>query len=82
MLRSKFYVCPVCGNVIHSTGEMAVSCHGIQLIPEPAEASDEEHRILIERIEDEYYVQIDHTNEQRGLEKIADKLFGGNITCD
>ena len=29
MLRSKFYVCPVCGNVIHSIGEIAVSCHGI-----------------------------------------------------
>lgn len=34
MLRSKFYVCPVCGNVIHSMGEFAACCHGIQLIPE------------------------------------------------
>lgn len=60
MLRSKFYVCPVCGNVIHSMGEMAVSCHGVQLTPETAEYSDEEHKILVERIEDDYYVQIDH----------------------
>lgn len=60
MLRSKFYVCPVCGNVIHSMGEMAVSCHGVQLLPEQAEYSDENHIILIERMEDEYYVQIDH----------------------
>jgi len=60
MLRSKFYVCPVCGNVIHSMGEMAISCHGVQLMPEPAECSDENHPLLIERIEDEYYVQIDH----------------------
>lgn len=60
MLRSKFYVCPVCGNVIHSMGEMTISCHGVQLLPEQAELSDENHMILIERIEDEYYVQIDH----------------------
>lgn len=60
MLRSKFYVCPLCGNVIHSMGEMAVSCHGVQLLPEQAEYSDENHIILIERMEDEYYVQIDH----------------------
>ena len=60
MLRSKFYVCPICGNVVHSTGELSLSCHGIQLKPEPAELSDENHKILIERIEDEYYVQIDH----------------------
>ena len=31
MLRSKFYVCPVCGNVIHSTGNAVVSCCGITL---------------------------------------------------
>ena len=33
MLRSKFYVCPVCGNVIHSMGEGVIGCHGIQLSP-------------------------------------------------
>ena len=60
MLRSKFYVCPVCGNVIHSMGEMTISCHGVQLLPEQAELSDENHMILIERVEDEYYVQINH----------------------
>lgn len=60
MLRSKLYVCPVCGNVIHSMGEMAVCCHGVQLVPEVAEYSDENHKIIIEKIEDEYYLQIDH----------------------
>ena len=33
MLRSKFYVCPVCGNVIHSMGESVIHCHGILLSP-------------------------------------------------
>ena len=60
MMRSKFYVCPVCGNVIHSMGEVAIHCHGIQLTPLDAEPTDEHHMILIERIEDEYYVRIDH----------------------
>ena len=61
MLRSKFYVCPVCGNVIHCMGEAAIHCHGIQLAPLDAEPTDEHHMIFIERIEDEYYVQIDHS---------------------
>ena len=61
MLRSKFYVCPVCGNVIHSMGEAVIHCHGILLSPLEAEASDERHMIFIERIEDEYYVRIDHS---------------------
>ncbi len=61
MLRSKFYVCPVCGNVIHSMGEAAIHCHGIQLAPLEAEPVDERHITVIERIEDEYYVRIDHS---------------------
>lgn len=60
MLRSKFYVCPVCGNVLHSMGEAVIHCHGIQLTPCQAEETDENHMIFIERVEDEYYIRIDH----------------------
>ena len=60
ILRSKFYVCPICGNVIHSMGEAAIQCHRVLLSPLEAEMSDESHMIFIERIEDEYYVRIDH----------------------
>ncbi|MBQ9887343.1 MAG: helix-turn-helix domain-containing protein [Lachnospiraceae bacterium] len=60
MLRSQFYVCPVCGNVLHSTGEAVITCHGVQLLPEKAEQPDERHSISITRIEDEYYVQLAH----------------------
>ena len=31
MLRCKFYVCPICGNIIHSVGDAVVSCCGITL---------------------------------------------------
>ncbi len=60
MLRSKFYVCPVCGNVIHSMGESVITCHGIQLSPLTAEPADDQHKATVERIEDEYYVSVDH----------------------
>lgn len=60
MLRSMFYVCPVCGNVVHSMGEAVVTCHGIRLLPTEAELTDEQHMIFIERVEDEYFVRIDH----------------------
>ena len=60
MLRSKFYVCPVCGNVIHSMGEAVIHCHGILLAPCQAEETDETHKIFIEKVEDEYYVRIEH----------------------
>lgn len=60
MLRSRFYVCPVCGNVIHSMGEAVINCHGVLLTPAQAEETDEQHKIFIEKVEDEYYVRIEH----------------------
>ena len=60
MLRSKFYVCPVCGNIIHCMGEAVIQCHGVQLMPCQAEEADERHQILIQRVEDEYFVRIEH----------------------
>lgn len=60
MARGKFYVCPVCGNVIIATGETVVSCCGITLPPLEAEPADEEHAISKEIAEDEYFVSIDH----------------------
>ena len=60
MLRSRFYVCPACGNVIHSMGEAALNCHGVLLKPCEAEDPDEDHLISIEKVEDEYYVRVEH----------------------
>lgn len=60
MLRSKFYVCPICGNVIHSTGESAISCCGIALPVCEAEEADDAHMPVIEVVEDEHYITIQH----------------------
>ncbi len=65
MLRSNFYVCPICGNIFHSMGEAVIQCHGIQLNPEISDDPDEAHKITVERVEDEYYVQIDHEMTKR-----------------
>ena len=61
MLKSKFYVCPICGNVIHGMGEGVIHCHGVLLKSEEPTKPDENHTILIERIEDEYYVRVNHS---------------------
>ena len=60
MLRSKFYVCPVCGNVLHSTGNSVISCCGITLPPLEAEESDDDHAVTIEKVEDERYITLSH----------------------
>ena len=60
MKRLKLYVCPICGNIIQSTGEAVVSCCGITLPALEAEAEDDLHHLKIEQVEDEYYVSIHH----------------------
>lgn len=60
MLKSKIYVCPVCGNVIIGTGEAVISCCGISLPSLEAEETDGQHSIRMEKVEDEYYVTVDH----------------------
>lgn len=60
LLRSKFYVCPICGNIIHTSGEAVISCCGITLPPLEAEETDDTHRISVEKIEDEFFVTVSH----------------------
>lgn len=60
LLRSNLYVCPICGNIIHSTGEAMISCCGVTLPPLETEQDDEEHQINCEKIEDEYFISMDH----------------------
>ena len=60
MMKCKFYVCPVCGNVIQATGEVVVSCCGITLPVLDSETADADHMIHVEIVEDEYYITIDH----------------------
>lgn len=57
MRRLKFYVCPICGNVIQSAGAAVVSCCGIVLPPLEAEPDSE---LSVERVEDEYFVSVPH----------------------
>ena len=60
MLRCKFYVCPICGNVITAAGSAVVSCCGITLPPLEAEEADDDHTIIIEAVEDEHFVTVRH----------------------
>ena len=60
MLRTKFYVCPVCGNILHAMGDVLVSCCGITLPALEAEPFDEDHALTIEKVEDEHFVSVRH----------------------
>ena len=60
ILRSKFYVCPLCGNIIRTMGDAVVSCCGITLPSLEAEEIDSDHEIKLTKVEEEYFVKINH----------------------
>lgn len=60
MLRSKIYVCPICGNVIHCMGDTPLSCCGVTLPPLEAEEIDDDHALTIEPVEDEQFITVHH----------------------
>ena len=77
MLRSKFYVCPICGNAIHTLGSTVVSCCGITLPALEAEDADEEHAITIEDVEDEHFITVHHP-----MTKLHYISFVAHVTSD
>lgn len=60
LLRCSFYVCPICGNILQSTGNAVVSCCGVTLPPLEAEEEDETHAVTIENVEDEHFITVRH----------------------
>ena len=77
LLRSKFYVCPICGNAIHAMGNALVSCCGVTLPALEAEEGDEDHAVSIERVEDEHFLTICHP-----MTKEHFISFAAFVTCD
>ena len=77
MLRTKFYVCPICGNAIHATGSAVLSCCGVTLPALEAENADEDHGITVESVEDEHFVTIHHP-----MTKEHFISFVAFVTCD
>lgn len=82
LLRSKLYVCPLCGNVLHATGQAVVSCCGITLpaldIAE-AEDADEHHQLTVERVEDELFVTLHHPMEKNHYISFLAYLTGDKL---
>ena len=64
MKNTKYYVCPVCGSITTCTGNASVSCCGRSLEPLEARKADPEQQLLVEQIEDEWYIQSAHPMEK------------------
>ena len=64
LLRGRFFVCPICGNVLHATGSAVISCCGVVLPPLEAEEADDDHAVTVEHVEDEHFITVCHPMEK------------------
>lgn len=76
LLRARFYVCPVCGNILHATGDAVLSCCGIALPALEAEP-DTDGILSVVPVEDEVCVTARHP-----MEKSHDLSFLAHETAD
>lgn len=60
MKKTKFYVCPHCGNVITAMTDTTISCCGKKLkAMQPKQATDDE-KLSVEVIENDYFIFSEH----------------------
>ncbi|MBQ8918325.1 MAG: helix-turn-helix transcriptional regulator [Oscillospiraceae bacterium] len=64
MKHSKFYVCPVCGNILVCTGNAVIHCCGRILEPLQAKKASENQKLKVEQVEDDWFITTDHPMEK------------------
>lgn len=77
MKKVKFYVCSNCGNTLTATGEAEVSCCGRKLAPLIPKRADEMHGLMVEEIENDFYITIAHE-----MNKTHYISFIAYVTCE
>lgn len=60
MKKTVYYVCPVCGNLLTASAEASVSCCGRRLEPLKAAKPDPDHQLIIEQVENEWFLTSRH----------------------
>lgn len=58
--KTRFYVCPDCGNIMTSSGEVAISCCGRKLEALEAVKAEGAHKMVVDTIEGEWYIETEH----------------------
>lgn len=57
--KTRFYVCPACGNILTSTGNASISCCGRRLRELQPVPPTDGHDIFVEEMDMDYYVSVE-----------------------
>lgn len=64
MKKIQFYICPNCGNMITAMTETNLSCCGKKLKPLQLKKAPESERLIVEKIENDFYITANHPMER------------------
>lgn len=64
MKKSKYFVCPHCGNLTLTTGDASITCCGRSLEPMTAKKAEESEKFHVEVIENDWFLTTDHPMEK------------------
>lgn len=64
MKKLKFYVCPVCGNLVTALAEPTLSCCGKKLTPLQPQKAEEDHALSMEPVDGELFLTTRHPMEK------------------
>ena len=77
MKNLKFYICPMCGNIMTVSGSPSISCCGRVLEPAVHQKPDEAHTMKIEEVEGEWFLSSPHP-----MTKEHSLMFAALVTAE
>lgn len=80
MRKLTFYVCPQCGNLMTATGAAALSCCGRTLEPLTPQTPDEDHQLVRELLDNEWFLTASHPMEKEHYLSFAALVSGDQAT--
>lgn len=75
----RFYVCPKCGNLITAASEATVICCGIELSASVLRKAEEDEKLTVEMIENDYYVTSSHEMKKEHYLSFVALLTGDSM---
>lgn len=79
MKKLQFYSCPDCGNIITAMTATSLSCCGRKLQPLQPKRATEYERLVVEKVEDDFYITTAHPMERGHYIAFVALLSGDSI---
>ncbi len=79
MKKLCFYICPNCGNVITAMTETNITCCGKKLKPLQPKKASESDRLIVEKVENDFYISTQHPMEREHYISFVALLTGDSI---